>query len=288
MLTDKHMPALESAAAAAFMEMARIRTETYMVKATRSSGPEAYVTAVTAKLGKKDPSRRGQLMLGFHDRRKALRLASLIARGHDLSPFKKFDDGAAQVAREYLSEVVDAAGPIWMKAVAGLTVAPARPLVAPRGGGLKKAAQSTHIITLKASGEAIALFATIHELVASCLRGKKVLVADDSRVIRMVLAKEFHGQGCTVLEATDGQEAVAVCLREHPDLTIMDLVMPQMDGLNAIAAIRKSDPACPIIVLTSSAKKSEILAAASLGVRNYVKKPIKPALLIAAAEDCFK
>ncbi|MFH1980963.1 MAG: response regulator [Pseudomonadota bacterium] len=284
---EKHLLVLEALCVSVFENMAHLRTESYVVKATRQTDMGLYVAGMVAPFILKGKPLYGLFALGLHDRRKALRLASLIARGHGLAFFKKFDNGAAMVVQEYIAEVMEKTAAAWALTEAHLTLSPAKPLAAVPNAKPSDTAIENHIITLTAAGEAISLFATFQESVATQLMGKKVLVADDSRVIRMVLAKEFVSHGCVVVEAADGNEAVAVFLREKPDLTIMDLVMPQMSGLNAIAAIRKASAASPIIVLTSSAKKSEIMEAASLGIRNYVKKPIKPASLIAAAIDCF-
>ncbi len=138
------------------------------------------------------------------------------------------------------------------------------------------------------SGESIAIFVTLKEVVENVLMGKTVLVADDSRMIRMILTRAFEKQGCLVIEAVDGQNAIEKFHEGQPDLTIMDMVMPQMDGFEAIGKIRETAPEAKVLVLTSFAGKKEIMAAASLGISGYVRKPVKPEKLIETAAGCFR
>ncbi len=159
------------------------------------------------------------------------------------------------------------------------------------GEKIEKALNTTrenYVVTLRVSGESIVIFITFEEAVESLLGGKKILIVDDSRMIRMILRQDFEKHGCLVIEAADGQEGVEKFSEKQPDLTIMDLVMPKMNGLEAIGQIRKMAPEAKVIILTSTSKKSEVLAAASLGIRGYVKKPIKSEKLMELATNCFK
>ncbi len=133
----------------------------------------------------------------------------------------------------------------------------------------------------------MAVHVIVEEFVDTLLKGKKILVVEDSPVVRMVLAKALRNQGCEVVEAVDGRDAVEKFHAEQPELTITDMVMPNMDGLEAIAIIRKISPQAKVLVLTSAVGKNEVLAAAQLGIRGYVKKPVKPEKLIDAAVSCF-
>ena len=89
-------------------------------------------------------------------------------------------------------------------------------------------------------------------------------------------------------EAENGLDGFIKTQAFQPDLVIMDLVMPKMGGLEAIAKIREINPTVPIIVLTSSSKKEEVVAAAAHKVKGYIKKPIKKEPLISLALSCFE
>jgi CheY-like chemotaxis protein len=104
---------------------------------------------------------------------------------------------------------------------------------------------------------------------------KKVLIVDDEQGIRR-LVREILGRNYVVIEAKDGEEAVSLAHEERPDLIIMDLMMPRMDGITACGAIKK-DPvtmAIPVVMLTAIAhglnrKLAENVAA----VDAYMTKP---------------
>jgi two-component system, chemotaxis family, chemotaxis protein CheY len=107
-------------------------------------------------------------------------------------------------------------------------------------------------------------------------------------MIRFLLEKEFEKQGCQVLQAEDGLEGFIKSQASRPDLIIMDLIMPKMGGLEAISKIREISPSVPIIILTSTSKKEEVMAAAVHKVKGYVKKPIQMDRLMQLAIKCFQ
>jgi DNA-binding response OmpR family regulator len=87
-----------------------------------------------------------------------------------------------------------------------------------------------------------------------------------------VLSNALKESGFVVERAGDGMEAVAKHKEFHPDLTVMDLYMPKMDGLEAIVEIRESEPDAKFIVLTSSSGKDDVMTAKTLNVVDYVLK----------------
>lgn len=68
----------------------------------------------------------------------------------------------------------------------------------------------------------------------------KILVADDDDAIRQLLSLELHSLGHEVIEAADGAEAVAIALREKPDLVLLDVLMPRLNGFNVLQELRSS------------------------------------------------
>jgi two-component system cell cycle response regulator len=110
----------------------------------------------------------------------------------------------------------------------------------------------------------------------------KILTVDDSKTIRLIVAKAFKPYDCMVLEADNGVVGLAVASREKPDVILLDYTMPVMDGFEVLARLR-SDPVLkttPVIMLTAEAGRDTVIKIAKLGVRDYLIKPFKGELLI--------
>lgn len=110
----------------------------------------------------------------------------------------------------------------------------------------------------------------------------KILSVDDSRTIRMIVAKAFRPYDCTVCEACNGEEALATAAKEKPNLIILDVTMPVMDGVTMLGKL-KADPelkGIPVIMLTAESGRENVLQIARLGVRDYLVKPFKEDQLI--------
>jgi two-component system cell cycle response regulator len=110
----------------------------------------------------------------------------------------------------------------------------------------------------------------------------KILTVDDSKTIRLIVAKAFKSYDCTVLEAANGVVGLAVASREKPDIILLDYTMPVMDGFEVLARLR-SDPdlkGTPVIMLTAEAGRETVVKIAKLGVRDYLIKPFKEDLLV--------
>jgi two-component system, chemotaxis family, chemotaxis protein CheY len=122
--------------------------------------------------------------------------------------------------------------------------------------------------------------------------GKVLLVDDEAHIRKFVglLVKQLGNP--TIIEACNGQEAVAKYASEQPDLVLMDVNMPLLDGIGALRQIRAEDPEAVVILLTSLSSRQMIEQAAELGASNYVRKDTpKDALLQALRETidaCFE
>ncbi|HEY9764779.1 MAG TPA: response regulator, partial [Chroococcales cyanobacterium] len=104
----------------------------------------------------------------------------------------------------------------------------------------------------------------------------RILVADDQMVIRKLLARIIEENGWTLVgEAADGTEAISLFRRNLPDVVIMDVNMPVMDGLNALKAIKSIDPNACVIMLSSVGTQEKIETAIDLGASAYVLKPVR-------------
>ena len=116
---------------------------------------------------------------------------------------------------------------------------------------------------------------------------KRILVVEDNEInlylIRFILEKS----GLEVVEARNGAEGVELAVREKPDLIIMDLQLPDIDGLEATRRIRASeaDSEIPIIALTSYAMAGDREKALAAGCTGYIEKPINPETFISEIEQ---
>lgn len=104
---------------------------------------------------------------------------------------------------------------------------------------------------------------------------KKVLTVDDSKVVRTMVTRALAPYGCQILEAANGKEGVEVAQRERPDLILLDVTMPVMDGREALIEIRKAPDIqhTPVIMLTAESGRDLVLEIAKLGVKGYIVKP---------------
>ena len=113
----------------------------------------------------------------------------------------------------------------------------------------------------------------------------KILSVDDSRTIRIIVGRTFKPYDCQICEAGNGEEGLAAAAREKPDLIILDVTMPVMDGVTMLGKL-KEDPALktiPVIMLTAESGRDNVLQIAKLGVRDYLVKPFKEEQLIEKA-----
>jgi two-component system cell cycle response regulator len=113
----------------------------------------------------------------------------------------------------------------------------------------------------------------------------KILSVDDSRTIRLIVGKAFKPYECTVIEAGNGEEGLATAAREKPDLIILDVTMPVMDGVTMLTKLKEDEAlkATPVIMLTAESGRENVLHIAKLGVRDYLVKPFKEDQLIEKA-----
>ncbi len=111
------------------------------------------------------------------------------------------------------------------------------------------------------------------------LSSKKILICDDSILARKqlkdIISEHFKGIG--VCEARNGTEAVEVYKEQRPDLVLLDIVMPQMDGNTAVSAIREFDPEASIIIVSSVGTQVQLRKALEAGAADFIQKPVETA-----------
>lgn len=117
---------------------------------------------------------------------------------------------------------------------------------------------------------------------------QKVLVVDDDKVLQQSVkqALEFHHFNVDV--ADNGKEAVAAVYREKYELVVMDVNMPEMDGIEALTEIKKHDPSIIVLILTAYSNVSDAVKAVKEGAYNYLEKPITSENLVALIKRALK
>ena len=106
------------------------------------------------------------------------------------------------------------------------------------------------------------------------------MIVDDSVFARKNLARMVETFGGNVAsEAADGLTAIAEYERTHPDIVLMDITMPQMEGIEAAEKIVRAHPQARIVMVSSVGYQENIVAALQRGARHFVQKPVKPEVL---------
>jgi len=118
----------------------------------------------------------------------------------------------------------------------------------------------------------------------------RVLITDDEPITRMLVKLLLERENFEVLEAANGKQAVDIATRERPDLMIIDLNMPEMDGYEAIARLRRdiTMATLPIMVLTSEEGPGVENRVLELGADDYIIKPFDPAVLLSRVHGVFR
>lgn len=111
---------------------------------------------------------------------------------------------------------------------------------------------------------------------------KKILSVDDSKAVRIIIKKSFKKHAVDVIEAANGVEGLAAAAKDKPELILLDVTMPVMDGVEMLTKL-KADPALkgiPVIMLTAEAGRENVMKIAKIGIRDYIIKPFKEEVLV--------
>ncbi len=103
----------------------------------------------------------------------------------------------------------------------------------------------------------------------------RILIADDSWVQRKSIAKFFKEGGYEVLEAVNGVEAVEKAIAEAPDCILLDLLMPEMDGMEVLKVFQEKNLKIPVVILTADIQHTTRAKCFELGVVEFINKPVK-------------
>jgi two-component system, chemotaxis family, chemotaxis protein CheY len=105
----------------------------------------------------------------------------------------------------------------------------------------------------------------------------KVLIVDDAAFMRMMIKDILEKNGFEVLgEANNGLKAVEFYKKDKPDVVTMDITMPDMDGIEAVKAIKAFDPAAKVIMCSAMGQQTMVMDAIRAGARDFIVKPFQP------------
>jgi two-component system phosphate regulon response regulator PhoB len=110
-----------------------------------------------------------------------------------------------------------------------------------------------------------------------------ILVADDEEDLRELVSYRLSRSGYEVVEAVDGQEALELATERTPDLMVLDVMMPRLDGYEVTRRVREQDSlrSVPVILLTARSQETDVSRGFDVGADDYLKKPFNPDELVA-------
>lgn len=116
----------------------------------------------------------------------------------------------------------------------------------------------------------------------------KILIVDDAAYIRFKVAKMLRANGHEVVEAQNGKEALEKYAQEKPDMVLMDITMPEMDGITAVKELKKTDPAVKIAMLSAMGQQQTVIEAIKAGAKEFILKPVEPDQILSAVSKLIK
>jgi len=259
--------------------MAGIEYSHIEINEDRSAGL-SYSIAYSVEFEDSNHKKKGVFVLGFTDKKTAISIAEKIGEKIGVSSVNQFDEIVSDILGEFFNTILGHTLSNWE--TFGIRIKFGTPKLSYNFiSNLKNMPETEeYIIKLSFKSETVILdwddlflLVTFSPYPESELTGKRVLVVDDSKVIRSMLSSTIEKLGMTVALAINGKEAVEKNRDFKPDLIIMDLVMPEMGGLDAMMEIRHEVPDMKFIILTSSSRKDEIVTAKMLGASDYLIKP---------------
>lgn len=109
----------------------------------------------------------------------------------------------------------------------------------------------------------------------------KILIVDDAAFMRMMVKDNLKKAGFTdFVEAGNGEEAMALFTEHKPELVLLDITMPVMDGIQTLTAIKQANPAAKVVMCSAMGQEAMVVEAIKLGALDFIVKPFKPDRLI--------
>ncbi len=115
-----------------------------------------------------------------------------------------------------------------------------------------------------------------------------ILICDDSKLLRKKLKNDLESLGCEVVQAENGKDAIMKQLQFKPDGVFLDVVMPEVGGIEALRVLKEINPDLPIVMLSSVGTPEKLMETLKLGVLDFIQKPYDLAQLQKAVESIRK
>ena len=120
--------------------------------------------------------------------------------------------------------------------------------------------------------------------------GKKILLIEDDKFLRKVIVRKLTTEGYEVVEAIDGERGIEATREEKPDLVILDLVLPEIDGFEVLATLKKDKDVfkIPVVVLSNLGDKENMERALKMGAADYlIKSSLEPSEILERINKIF-
>ncbi|MCL4078471.1 response regulator [Coriobacteriia bacterium Es71-Z0120] len=117
---------------------------------------------------------------------------------------------------------------------------------------------------------------------------RSVLVVDDAAFMRMMIRDILSKEGYVIHEAVNGRDAIEKYLEVRPDLTTMDITMPEMDGIEALKKIREHDPHARVLMVSAMGQQKLIVEALEAGAMDFLVKPFQPTKVLETVKKCLQ
>lgn len=122
----------------------------------------------------------------------------------------------------------------------------------------------------------------------NCMNRDKILIIEDDPTMQEALRDNFEFSGYTVQVASDGRTGLKAVLAHQPDLILLDIMLPGINGFDLCRRIRSEGRAIPIIMLTAKSQESDVVLGLNLGADDYVTKPFSIDVLLARVGACLR
>jgi len=116
----------------------------------------------------------------------------------------------------------------------------------------------------------------------------RILIVEDEPDMARGLQFNLEARGYDVVLACDGEQGYRSAITGHPDLVLLDVMLPKRDGLDVCRAIRKAEPKLPVVILTARGREDDVVLGLKLGADDYIKKPFSVAELVARIETVLR
>jgi CheY-like chemotaxis protein/CheY-specific phosphatase CheX len=272
-MEPKYLTVLADSCQRVFAEMTQTAVANVSIKRDERL-KETYAVAQVVPYEDFPQKMRGTFFLGFTDERLAVVVAAALAENFGLPSPKKLDDTAKELLNEFMNTIVGHTITGWDRMGFRVRFSPPASVHNLNVRDAAFASQEAYMIILDLGVERVVFTVTFTDAARQPLQ-RRILVVDDSTIIRGLLSKTLIEAGFAVEMAEDGEVAMDKYQSFRPHLTIMDLNMPKVGGLDAMQEISQLDRQAKFIVLTSTARRDEEMIARSLNVISYVVKPVR-------------